>query len=293
MVLARAFGVRIILNNFFLLLLVVYAFLGLLPEIIILFSIVVLHEITHIIVATGLGLKVREIELLPVGGVARFEDLIELDPSVEARVAMAGPVNNLILAVIVFILSRDGALDPDLASFIIQGNLAVGIFNLLPILPLDGGRIFRAILAGRMGYKRATDLTIILGRGLALLMATGGAVGAYLGRCNIIVAVLAVFLYVSAARERLTTAYVIMRQLARRKSDLMSRGVMPAHDLVAMGDVPLKEVMRNFLPGRYHRVIVLNERWVPMGTLTEDDIIDGLVEYGIDAPVASLLRARK
>lgn len=291
--LAKAFGVRIILNNFFLLLLVTYGFLGLLPETIILFSLVLFHEITHVIVAAGLGLKVREIELLPVGGVARFEDLIELDPAIEARVAVAGPANNLILAMIVSILGRDGELDPGLASFIIQGNLAMGIFNLLPVLPLDGGRIFRAILVRRMGYKGATDFTITLGRTLALLMAAGGAVGAYLGRCNIIVAVLAVFLYLSAAREKATVAYVIMRQLARRKSDLRSRGVMPVHDLVAVGDVPLKDIMRHFLPGKYHRVVVLDERWGAVGTLTEDDIIDGLVEYGIDAPVSTLLRVKK
>ena len=93
----RLFGVRITLDRLFLLLLFVLALIGLLPEALIVFGIVVVHELAHAAVARSHGLRVIELELLPFGGVARIDGLMEVDPYVEKRVAMAGPITNLFM----------------------------------------------------------------------------------------------------------------------------------------------------------------------------------------------------
>lgn len=91
MKLGKIFGVSLRLNKFFLALLFLYITFGVLPKGLIAFGTVLLHEMAHVIVARSYGMKVREVELLPFGGVARIEGNMELDPHIETYIALAGP----------------------------------------------------------------------------------------------------------------------------------------------------------------------------------------------------------
>lgn len=95
MKIGRVAGVRVALNNYFLLTLLAYAWWGLLPEALAVFGAALLHEVAHMVAARAYGLTVRELELLPFGGVARIEDLdlAALDSDVET--AAAGRLRNL------------------------------------------------------------------------------------------------------------------------------------------------------------------------------------------------------
>src|SRR5690625_429567 len=90
-------GVRVKVNYFFLILIIILVLLERLPETLMLFGIVIVHELSHVIVARRLGLRVVEVELIPFGGVARVKNPLELNPAVERAVAIAGPLANLIL----------------------------------------------------------------------------------------------------------------------------------------------------------------------------------------------------
>ena len=162
----------------------------------ILFTLVILHELAHSAVAIVSGIRVSKITLLPIGGVATME--IPEKPSLELVMAIAGPLLNFTLAFIfliplvmysivtdhsTFASGLSGALSPK-AIFSIEGillliiaaNLVLGSFNLLPIFPMDGGRIFRAILAFFMDYVDATEIAVILGQFMSVLMTILGFV---------------------------------------------------------------------------------------------------------------------
>ena len=94
MKLGTIYGIRLIINDYFLLLLLGYALLGVLGQVLIIFGLVLYHETAHVLAARRYGIKVREVELLPFGGVARLEQMLEAKPSVEIRVALAGPLSN-------------------------------------------------------------------------------------------------------------------------------------------------------------------------------------------------------
>jgi stage IV sporulation protein FB len=171
----------ILLNPFFLLLLLGTALGGFLAETLLLFLIIFLHEVAHAVTAKGLGLNVVEIELYPFGGVARLEEVLELDPSTEKNVSLAGPVFNFVLAGAALVLYMNQIYTGGGLLFFVRLNLMLGFFNLLPALPLDGGRVLRASLAPGLGFQKATDFCLRLSRLLAFLILSAGLGLVWLG----------------------------------------------------------------------------------------------------------------
>ncbi|MDU2066032.1 MAG: site-2 protease family protein, partial [Sporomusaceae bacterium] len=116
------------------------------------------HETAHVLVAIKLGFPVEKVELTVFGGVALAPSLGEAAVLEECLVAAAGPLASFFLAGVAFLLLHQIA--SELLSFYFTVNLSLALFNLLPGLPLDGGRIFRSLLALTLGYSRATVFTI-------------------------------------------------------------------------------------------------------------------------------------
>jgi len=159
-----------------------------------LFASVALHELGHSWVAIRKGCRVREIMLLPIGGVAKMTS-IPTKPMDEFLVAIAGPLTSLALSAVFLLLSGTGFLMMLFAS--LAGiNLMLGLFNLLPSFPMDGGRIFRAFMTPRIGRLKATELAARIGRILAV---AGGVFGLFHG--NWILVLVAIFIYQAAGAE--------------------------------------------------------------------------------------------
>jgi Zn-dependent protease len=134
---------------------------------------VVLHEYGHALTARYFGVRTRDITLYPIGGVARLERLTE-KPVEELLVAVAGPAVNVVIAGLLFVALAVGSLafgwsltEPNpflvfLYSLLAINAILVG-FNLIPAFPMDGGRVFRALLAMSVGRLRATEIASKLG----------------------------------------------------------------------------------------------------------------------------------
>lgn len=147
----------------------------------IVFGGVVLHELGHALVARRRGLVVRDIVLLPIGGASEIDGLTE-DADRELAVAIAGPATSVAIAVVLAtgVVATGGRLGaPALATGplvlrALWANLLLAAFNLVPALPMDGGRVARALWARSVGYERATVRAARLSRRLAAVMAAAG-----------------------------------------------------------------------------------------------------------------------
>lgn len=292
MTLCRLFGVRIRLNSYFLVLLAGLAWAGLLAEAGLLFGIVLLHELTHVLAAKSSGLAVAEVELLPFGGVARIDDLLEADPPVEVKVALSGPLANAVLIGAAWAASRLGWLTWEQATPFVEANAIIGGFNLIPALPLDGGRAYRAWLAQRLGFRRATEQAVRLGTVCAAAMTAAGVALLLRGYASVSLIVVAAFVYHAAGKERDQAAYALWRYLARRRRQLRSArritGFFCPHQLVAGQEEPLKGLLAHLVPQRYHIVWVVDGGGRVVGIAHEADVIDALFQRGATTPVGAL-----
>jgi Zn-dependent protease/CBS domain-containing protein len=155
----------------------------------IIFACVIGHELAHAVVAKRSGILVRSIILLPIGGVTLMEDpnADKPDPVRDIRIAVAGPLINLIIAIVTAVLILSFApqvklwAQPyvhanNLPRSLFWSNLFLGAFNLLPAYPMDGGRILRALLAERMDYVHATRRAVTIGQIFAMFLMMVGLV---------------------------------------------------------------------------------------------------------------------
>ncbi|MCA9708592.1 MAG: site-2 protease family protein [Myxococcales bacterium] len=141
------------------------------------FGSVLLHELGHALVARHYGIATRRIVLSPIGGIAQLEGMPR-EPRQELAVALAGPAVNFGLAAALWILAPAFGLGllGSLASSLIVANLTLGLFNLIPAFPMDGGRALRAFLAARVGAWQATQTAAKVGKVVALVMGLYGLV---------------------------------------------------------------------------------------------------------------------
>ena len=277
---ARVAGVKISVNGFVVALLGLCLYAGYLQEALTVLAFVLLHEATHAAVALAYGMVPEEIELLPFGGIARMRGLVELHPEAEAAIAVAGPLNSLAIAGIAKLLLDYGFVQGELAQLVIVSNFSMGVFNLLPLLPLDGGRIVRSFLARRRGFVDATR------RMATLSMAAAGALTAlagwawYSGYPGLLPMVAFAFVGVGAWKEARGAHIALMRYLIVKRDELLRAGILPVDYLLVQKDVPLRDVVRRIAPRRYHIFLLTQDGGVLSGQLTEFDVIEALMTTG-------------
>lgn len=258
-----------------------------------LFGCVVLHELGHALVAQRFGLTVREIVLLPIGGVARLLSEPE-KPLHELLIALAGPAVNVILALgaaavavsqgtsivapnalIADALSRPGL--PSLLSILVYGNLSLAAFNMLPALPMDGGRALRALLAFFFGPVRATNIAAGIAQLLAVALALFGLQGEPL------LVFIALLVFMGAGQERVTTrTNALLAELrAGEVCDPNAVTFAPNDSVGAAVDQTLRAPQAHFLVAHGTE---------PIGTLSRDDLIGLAGRVGLQAPLTTITR---
>lgn len=286
----RLQGIEVRLNPLFLVLLGLYFVAGVLEKGLIIFGLVLFHELAHTLVAKMLGIPVINIELLPFGGVARMGSEMSVQPSKEIAVALAGPVSNILLIGLALGLKNYGIWSEELGPYFLQINLMLALFNLLPALPLDGGRVLRSLLATYIGVSQATLTAARIGQITAVAVICLGVMGFLQRIVGLDVIIIALFVLYAASKEKNLTPYLFVCQLAHKKEELIQTGILPVEQLAVQGDVPLKEIVKLFVPQKFHLILLFNRQMELQGQVSEAQVVDALFQQGMDVPVGSLIK---
>jgi Zn-dependent protease/CBS domain-containing protein len=250
-----------------------------------LFVIVVLHELGHSIVAQHYGIAVKDIVLLPIGGMAQMKSIPE-DPVQEFFIAIAGPLVNFILAGLMILVNLVFGLGGSLANplallfgfggisvasifnYLFIANLFLGIFNLLPAFPMDGGRILRALLATRLNYVRATDIAALIGKMMAILLGAWGVFGG-----GIFLILIAFFVFIEADQEgKIVKVRRMMRGLTVAQAySAQARTLDPQATVGEAMELALNSLQSDFPVIDGGQVV---------GLLTRSKLVEALNQYG-------------
>lgn len=165
-----------------------------------LFGCVALHELGHALAARGYGVRTRDITLYPIGGVARLEHMPE-KPWPEIVIALAGPAVNVVIAAALFalllvvgpilVMTAPGLVLAEFLSQILFLNIILVVFNLIPAFPMDGGRVFRAMMNLFTDRLTATKIAATVGAMAAFGI---GLYGVYTASLSLMVLAGVVFL---------------------------------------------------------------------------------------------------
>ncbi len=199
----RAFGVRFTLPLLTLAAPLLALRLGLRGPVRALIPSLCAHELAHLLAARLAGVQISEIRLMPFGGSARMENPYRLSCGQIALVAAAGPAGNLLLMLLSAALAQWGLVSPAVAAALLRANLMLMFFNLIPALPLDGGRMLYALLSRPLGEARALRVGLCMGRLLAAaLLAAMLAAALRRGKWNLTLLLAAAFILASERDER-------------------------------------------------------------------------------------------
>lgn len=289
---ASAWGIPIELHITFILLMVAvfvltYPQLYLFILTLFLFVFVVFHELAHSVVARHYKINVRKIVLYPIGGVSEIEEIPET-PRIEWRMAFAGPLTSLIIGgillalaevisvstpgiVLTLSLGTSGNLLVDLATL----NLLLGAFNMIPAFPMDGGRVFRALLAERMGFSDATKYAAFIGRIFGIVLAVVGVL------YNLWLILVGVFIYVGASEE--TEQTIISTTLAR----VRVRDVMQSEVVSVRPENTLTEAIELMFKARYHDILIEKDGAL-QGIVTWSELIKVKPEQRSELKIAQM-----
>lgn len=245
-----------------------------------------LHEISHTLVAKAAGMRIDAIEIQPFGFVARISGRISsMD---EFAVAATGPVFSLLTACAAAYASRSIITDAYVLEEFIRFNVILGIFNLLPALPLDGGRMLRAVL--ERFIPRAGRILIWFGMLLgAVLSIFGVYVIAFMRVFNVTPLIMGVFLFAAAIRELKNSNAHRLGTLIKR-TDMINRGrSLPMRSIAMHRSVTAQDALRNISLNSYNIITVVDENMHKLGEIDESCLMSGMAANGNNVTIGELL----
>lgn len=282
----RLFGGKLKINLLLLPAIIVLILVGMGDVVLYYIPVLIVHEWAHILMAAALGMTITEMELFPFGCAARMQ-CFAMSRTREMIVAAAGPAANMIFACLIFLANRYAF---DIAGFdkLIAANIALASINMLPALPLDGGRIARAAFASFMGGKRATKIMSFAGIFFSVVISGFGVYVIISGTINPSFFIMGFFLCFSAIKELKSAPYTLIRDFSTKRQTIDKRKTLCINRFAAMRNDKISDILREFEAGKYNVVTVLDKDMGVLCELDERQILDGIMQKGTHATLYSI-----
>lgn len=273
------------------LLLPVLAFAGFfsgLEDLSLFFMAVCIHDLAHYLVAKYYDVPIEYLELMPFGCKMKMDDRY-LEDHQKFFIYLGGPLTNILLSVILYTLKTYTIYYFSLYNEILFANLCIGFLNILPFHPLDGSVIFRILLSKVLGNIKATKIMLIITQLFAIFLLGITIYSLTYGIYNISYGIVGVFLFVESAKERKNILVrAIEWEITKRKRAHKKNQILKSERICTNVNSSLKKLISNFNGNRYYFIDILDGSKY-LGTITEEDVIGGIIRYGYDSIVGDLL----
>lgn len=284
-------GTSLKVHPTFIILVILCIILGMAARAFIVFGLVLLHETVHTLTARAYGYKVTNIELYPYGGTAVLEGNFEGRRVEESIIAFAGPALNICLFIVLQVLRWEGIAEGDWIYELAKINFWLAAFNLLPVLPLDGGRIARAFLTRPLGFIRSTKILAQAGKWLGGLFIVFGFFMQAWGFVHYepgMFIILGLFFWVGSSRESFNARIVFLRHLCAKKELLLSKGLMPSSSLIVKRDTPLSRIIDELTIDSYSLINVIGRNDDVEKTFSETQVVEGMMNKGLKCKIGDI-----
>ncbi len=262
-------GIPLRMHFAFPVLMAVAAWLGQAGTLLVSLVALTVHEAAHALAARAVGQRFESIEVMPFGGVAQMDTSLSLRPGQEAVIALAGPVASALMALLAAACGISGSV----VQAFLRVNTVLALTNLMPALPLDGGRALRAALSGRLGRARATRAFVAVGIGMGLAVVGLGVWAAFQGVVNPMLFLMGVYLIYAALKEKQTLPAACVEALHGRANRLRREGALPVRFVAVEKDQPPERLAARLTAGSYHVFMVVDENLSKMDMMDEGEVL--------------------
>ena len=249
------------------------------------FVFAVLHELAHVGAAFVMRVSVERVELQPFGITARLRDSYIKEPNSEIFIALAGPAFNLAAASVFHILMELHDLD---FTYIFWLNLAMAVLNLLPCLPLDGGRVVKALITRNYGVVKAFNSVLRLTKVITTVILVTAVFLLLYSEFNFSLILVAAFLLANISVERRNLNIIAMREMLQNKEKLKKDDINRVRTIAVFEDVSARILLKYFSYNFYYVIDVLDKNMKIVNRVTETQLIDALVNKGVRVKIRDI-----
>lgn len=243
------------------------------------FIIALLHELAHVFCARRLCVPVSRITIYPFGVAAQLSAEYIKSSEKEFIIAFSGPFFNIILFWLCVILAKH--LPFNILHFCLDINVAMAVVNLIPALPLDGGRMLKSILTSKFGIIRAYNFMYRLSR---ILICALGVFAVYLffsSDFNFSLILISAFLFQNLSRQQMTISHLTLSEILNNSKKLESRNIYKTKVICVTEDTAASILLRHLGYDYYCIVYVADKNCKIIKTLSETQVLSALTTYGI------------
>ncbi len=226
---------------------------------------------------------------MPFGLTIRTKNNFIRKPEQEIIIAIAGPLANVLMILIVIIMKAYCLLDTDNMTFFITANIAIIFINIVPALPLDGGRILKSVLILGLGTVRAFQLMDKITKVAVFMLFMLGIYVFYMTGFNFSIILIASFLISNLFSERKNNHLILMKEILYCKEKLSREGICKTKQLVVLYNIPAQKLLKYFSYNYFSLITVIDRKMNIMGTLTEVQVIEGLGHFDSQVEIGKII----
>lgn len=256
-----------------------FILLSLNKSIILAFISIFLHEISHIVIAKKNGCKFNNFKIHIYGTSAEFINIDELSKREKIQIYLAGPCMNLAVACIFFFVGL--IINNSIVDKMININLSLLFFNILPAYPLDGSRVLEIILSEKILYKEVTDIISKISYMIAIgLITISLVIFIYNKGINISLIIAAIIIYLITKSEKKSAMYILMGNIFVKRNKLLRNKYIENKSISVYYKLGLANVMAIIDKNRFNSFYVLDDDLRLLFIMHEDELIEALKLYG-------------
>ena len=238
-----------------------------------------LHELAHVFSAKLLKVSVSEVRIYPFGITARLSNNYIRSSEKEFIIAFAGPLMNIILFWCSIILKV--FLGTELSVYCSDLNLAMCAINLVPALPLDGGRMLKSILTSRYGIIRSYDFMLKLSKVIIIILISVSVIFFFVTDFNFSLVLISAFLLQNLCAEQQTVSIITLKEILNNRSKLSDATEYPSKSICVSCDSPARTILKYLSYDYYYIVHITDSDSKIIKTVTETEVLTALTQRGI------------
>lgn len=245
-----------------------------------------LHECFHIAAMRFFHIPLRRVDIQPFGICAYLNNVSVFSSYKEALIALSGPLFNFCAAFI--LISLKSGIKHEFLDFAININLSMGIFNLIPTLPLDGGRTLRALLSMRFGVIKSYNFMLSLSKKIIFVILLTGIAILLFVPFNFSLILISSFLLSNITNEEKSLNQIILKDILSAKERSETSKISDTKVITVSKDAPARFILKLLSFDYYLEILILNNKGNIVYTASETEVIELLLNKGIRSKFSEL-----